>query len=864
MRRFVCNSNAVSSALVVGRGFGSSSGSARRFKDSFESNNVSKVVANAVNGSGGYNYSADAMRDNSTNSSSSSSSSSSAGQQQQQQQQQQQHQRNNGSAAARPPPNVQYFGNNGSAARMPPPPPPPMSRPPPPGPPPPPSQQQQQQFQQRNAANGNAPPRPPPPPNQQQQNYGNNNQRVENRIYRQQGQTIVNGGASGRPPTPPTPQSASSTSYNEDEEDYSAPRSTGPTALRDLLLEKRIVMQSYTPGQHREMCPQCDGGSSGERSLAVRIEPGGRQAVYVCHRATCEWSGAADLDFVPGKGKGSPSAAKGGKTSSSTGNTNNQRTILKKPNLPKPEDLKRVGPGAIDESAKPWAKMIEERGISLEVAERNGVAVQSVFSPIEGKHVDALVFPYVRDGEIVNAKYRGPNKSFWQVKGAEKVLYGLDDCVDCEEIIIVEGEFDKLAFEEAGYTNVVSVPDGAPGKVKEGDVPNPEDDKKYEYLWNCRAQLDTVKRFVIATDSDGPGKALAEELARRLGKERCFTVNWPEGCKDANETLQSGGVELIRDSISSAEGFPLRGLFKFADFSGDIEQYFNMDAGSELRGVSTGWRSVDKHYRVVPGELTVVTGVPNSGKSEWVDALMSNLAVQHGWTFALCSLENKVHEHARKLVEKYVGEPWFDTTSYAKGAQRMNPQTMKRGMRWLNDHFVLIRHEDDELPSVDWILGLARAAVLRHGIRGLLIDPYNELDHKRPTGQTETEYVSQMLTRIKRFAQHYDVHVWFVAHPRQLHNWKGEMPGLYDISGSAHFINKCDNGIVIHRNRDEKMGSLREVTVNLAKVRNKVAGSIGDPKLEYNVRNGRYEDLPEDAQGNSSPPTTNPMKNNPF
>lgn len=825
------------------------------------SNSVSKVVTNALNNSGnGYNnnnYSAAdaAAKDNSADSTTPSG-------------QQQQFSRNSNNGATRQPPNVQYYGNNNSnsnntnangGSRT-----PPMSRPPPGPPPSPNQQQQQQQFQQRNVnGNNNVPPRPPVP-NQQQQYSGinnNNNQRAENRIYRQQGQTIVNGGASSRPPMPPpptqsvAPSSSSSSSYNEDEEDYSAPQNTGPTALRDILLEKRIVMQSYTPGQHREMCPQCNGGSGGERSLAVRIEPGGRQAVYVCHRATCEWSGAADLDFVPGKAKGS-SSAKGGKSSSSNTatntNTNNQRTILKKPNLPKPEDLKRVGPGALDESAKPWAEMIEERGISLEVAERNGVAVQSVFSPIEGKHVDALVFPYVRDGQIVNAKYRGPNKSFWQVKGAEKVLYGLDDCVDCEEIIIVEGEFDKLAFEEAGYTNVVSVPDGAPGKVKEGDVPNPEDDKKYEYLWNCRAQLDTVKRFVIATDSDGPGKALAEELARRLGKERCFTVNWPEGCKDANETLQSGGVELIRDSISSAEGFPLRGLFKFADFSGDIEQYFNMDAGSELRGVSTGWRSVDKHYRVVPGELTVVTGVPNSGKSEWVDALMSNLAVQHGWTFALCSLENKVHEHARKLVEKYVGEPWFDTTTYAKGAQRMNPQTMKRGMRWLNDHFVLIRHEDDELPSVDWILGLARAAVLRHGIRGLLIDPYNELDHKRPTGQTETEYVSQMLTRIKRFAQHYDVHVWFVAHPRQLHNWKGEMPGLYDISGSAHFINKCDNGIVIHRNRDEKMGSLREVTVNLAKVRNKVAGSIGDPKLEYNVRNGRYEDLPEDAAQNTN------------
>ena len=92
-----------------------------------------------------------------------------------------------------------------------------------------------------------------------------------------------------------------------------------------------------------------------------------------------------------------------------------------------------------------------------------------------------------------------------------------------------------------------------------------------------------------------------------------------------------------------------------------------------------------------------------------------------------------------------------------------------------------------------------------------MIDPYNELDHQRPSQMTETEYVSQMLTKIKRFAQHYDVHVWFVAHPRQLRDWKGEPPNLYDISGSAHFINKADNGIVIHRNRSPDKGSLSQV-----------------------------------------------------
>ena len=617
-----------------------------------------------------------------------------------------------------------------------------------------------------------------------------------------------------------------------------------PVALRDVLLQKAIVLQSYTPGQHRIVCPSCGGGSNGERSLAVHIEADGREAQWMCHRATCEWTGGSSVADAKSISRRTQSeSAMGSNTSVGTGMSSRRPGAgaggaVK---LPTPESLERVGPGETTPAAKKWGAWLESRGIDLAVAERNGLASQNVFSPPAGAHVDALVFPYMRDGELVNIKYRGEDKSFWQVKGAEKILFGLDDIAGAREIVIVEGEMDKLALEQAGVKNVVSVPDGAPGKVKDGPVPAPEEDRKFEYLWNCRAALDPVSRVVIAADADAPGQALAEELARRLGKERCFRVHWPEGCKDANDVLLKEGEAALRGAIDNAEGFPLRGLFRFSDFEDDIANYFGVEESSEMKGVSTGWKSIDNHYRVVPGELTVITGVPNSGKSEWVDALMCNLAVQHGWTFALCSMENKVHEHARKLVEKYTGEPWFEG-KYTKKA-RMRPETMRQGLHWLDNQFVLIRHEDDELPSVDWIIGLARAAVMRHGIRGLLIDPYNELDHKRPQGQTETEYVSQMLTRIKKFAQHYDVHVWFVAHPRQLHNWRGEAPGLYDISGSAHFINKCDNGIVVHRNRDEKAGSLREVTVMVAKVRNKVAGSIGDPKLEYNLSNGRYEDI---------------------
>ena len=130
-------------------------------------------------------------------------------------------------------------------------------------------------------------------------------------------------------------------------------------------------------------------------------------------------------------------------------------------------------------------------------------------------------------------------------------------------MILVEGEMDKLALEEAGFKNVVSVPDGAPGKVRDGPTPAPEEDKKYEYLWNCRAQLDSISRFVIAADSDGPGQALSEELARRLGKERCWKVSWPEGCKDANEALQKEGVDTVRECLTTAEGFRFAACFDF-------------------------------------------------------------------------------------------------------------------------------------------------------------------------------------------------------------------------------------------------------------------------------------------------------------
>jgi len=606
--------------------------------------------------------------------------------------------------------------------------------------------------------------------------------------------------------------------------------------VRDLLREAGITLSHYGPGTHRTSCPKCLGGSDKEKSLSVTINADG-EFVYNCFRGSCGFNG--------GSGKTLSGSAAGGRGAARPNSANNKTLMPLRGKesetytVPKPSFLPVVPPQVVQFFAK--------RGIMKETLDKARVQAEMAHCPQKGHKALSVAFPYYENGQLVNIKYRLPGeKVFWQAKGAKKILYGLDDIANESTIIIVEGECDKLALLQAGYTNCVSVPDGAPSKVSETGVPeDPDQDKKFSYIWNCRAQLDHASKILIGTDSDGPGQALGEELARRLGKERCWQIKWPEGCKDANDTLQQHGPQGMKAVLESPEAFPIRGLFDFKMFQDDILNYYGLKDADERRGVSTGWKTVDEYYRVVPGELTIVTGVPNSGKSEWIDALLYNISSQSGWCFALCSMEKKVREHARQLLEKHTGKPFFDAP-YARGEKRMSQEDVEAGLEWLSERFFLVRHEDEMLPNMDWILDIARAAVMRYGIRGLVIDPYNELDHQRPNSMSETEYVSQMLTKIKRFAQHYDCHVWFVAHPKQLANWRGEAPDLYDISGSAHFINKADNGIVIHRSRDTSNPELmRAAQIFVRKVRNKAAGHIGDCTLYYDRKSGRY--LDEDA-----------------
>ncbi|XP_019156442.1 PREDICTED: twinkle homolog protein, chloroplastic/mitochondrial isoform X4 [Ipomoea nil] len=604
-------------------------------------------------------------------------------------------------------------------------------------------------------------------------------------------------------------------------EDGPEAKSSRLNLLNQKLKEAGIDSGSCAPGQYSGLhCPMCKGGDNNERSLSLYIDHKGDTALWTCFRGKCGWRGSAQAL---------------GDTKSTNGDMKKSLKSNKKYRQLDEHSLR------LEPLSSELLTYFSQRMISGETLRRNGVMQHKAYNQI------VIAFPYRRNGEIVSCKYRDINKKFWQESDTERILYGLDDITGASDIIIVEGEMDKLAMEEAGFRNCVSVPDGAPASVSEKELPPEDQDTKYQFLWNCKEFFEKASRIILATDGDSPGQALAEELARRLGRERCWRVKWPKKinghCKDANEVLMYLGPDELREVIENAELYPIKGLFNFRDYFDEIDSYYHQTVAFDL-GVSTGWRGLNELYNVVPGELTVVTGVPNSGKSEWIDALLCNLNRSVGWKFILCSMENKVREHARKLLEKHIRKPFFNVR-YGNDAERMSVEEFERGKEWLSDTFSLIRCENDSLPNIDWVLKLAKAAVLRHGVNGLVIDPYNELDHQRSPSQTETEYVSQMLTKIKRFAQHHSCHVWFVAHPRQLHHWVGGPPNLYDISGSAHFINKCDNGIVIHRNRDPEAGPLDLVQVCVRKVRNKVIGTVGDAFLSYSRLTGEFVDIDE-------------------
>jgi twinkle protein len=247
------------------------------------------------------------------------------------------------------------------------------------------------------------------------------------------------------------------------------------------------------------------------------------------------------------------------------------------------------------------------------------------------------------------------------------------------------------------------------------------------------------------------------------------------------------------------------------------------------RGFSTGWDDLDEYFTVRPGEFTVITGMPSHGKSEWLDALCVNLVKKFNFRIPIFSPENHPLEmHLSKILEKVSGKPFY-------GQGRMDTLEMLEALESIETNFGFIKPSETEFTPRD-IANLA--ADFLNGCldtmpKAMIIDPWNEMDHYRPPGLSETEYISRILTELRRFAREFKTHLFLVAHPMKMQKDKDgnyPVPRPYDISGSAHWYNKADNCIAVWR---DVVNDPYMTQVHIQKVRFKATGKPGMVNLEY-------------------------------
>lgn len=463
----------------------------------------------------------------------------------------------------------------------------------------------------------------------------------------------------------------------------------------------------------------------------------------------------------------------------------------------------------------PHRAWLEARGITSATAERFGLHTH------DDGNSKWLRVPYLEYGETVNHKWRKTAAKVHRMDtGAPLILWNHAALVEAAatrgKLIITEGEWDGLSVVQSGLELVTSVPNGAPKEETE-DV---FDASRYDWFTRHRKELDQVERFVLATDNDEAGRFLAADLARLLGPERCMFVEYPEGCKDLNDVLVGHGEEAVLNVIFAAKAYPVAGLYRIDDFP----------EPPPFRSTPIGIEGLEDLWPVVPGTFSVVTGWPGHGKSTAVLAAAANLMKQ-GMPVAIGSFETMV----KPVLQRRLRACFYQCAED-------NPKVRQRGPAddVLATRLLIISnlHVDDETElSIEEIIERAIVAVLRDGIRLLILDPWNEIEHKRGRDESETEYVGRAIRLLKRFARDYQCAVWVVAHPRKpSSDGQPRRPSLLDLAGSANFANKADYGVIFHR--QDMATDVVEAVV--CKKRMGLPGGMGRVSLAYSEATSSY------------------------
>ena len=507
--------------------------------------------------------------------------------------------------------------------------------------------------------------------------------------------------------------------------------------------EKIGILPRGNNTQQKVKCPNCYSIGKehfNDPCLSINLETG----LYKCHK--CSWSGRVKTDyFMP---------------------------IKKVYQKPVKNNLKKLN--------QRCRKFLHKRGITDEVIEIN-----KIVSSKDGK---SIVFPYFKNNELINYKTRDiTDKMFTQSRNGLPIIYNYDRVKNEKLIIICEGELDSLSWEVAGITWHTSVNMGAP------NVHDKNLDKKLECISNCYEVFEQAERIYVATDEDDNGRYLEEELVRRFGADKCQIVSF-KPYKDANEVLLNEGIEALKDCVRQAHDPKIEGIFSVDDIQDSmLDGYRN---GQE-RGTTTYIPSVDSAWTWRNGELNIWTGYQNEGKSMFLNQLALLKAIYDGWKFGVFSPENMpMNDFFNDLIETFIGksaDPYYENNY-------MSEAEFREGMQFMKKHFFVIYPKKSY--KLEDIFDRAKFLVKTKGIRSLIIDPYNTIQHRMQHGEREDLYISRFMSELKRFAIENKISIHLVAHqvtPQKDDNNRYYKPDLNRIKGGGTFSDKADNVLFVWR-----------------------------------------------------------------
>jgi len=313
-------------------------------------------------------------------------------------------------------------------------------------------------------------------------------------------------------------------------------------------------------------------------------------------------------------------------------------------------------------------------------------------------------------------------------------------------------------------------------------------------------------------------------LVRRFGAEVSWVVDFGD-CKDANEYLIKYGATSLSSILKTAKPVPLENVVTFNDIEDEVIEFVK---NGFKRGYQIGLENFDNIFSTYTGQFITVTGIPSSGKSDFVDQMVVGYNKLYGWKTAFASPENApTYLHAHKLMRKIWGNmPTINDINTGKWTEVAET---------VNENFFFI---DMEKYNLEEVLSKGAELVKRKGIKCLVIDPYNKIRSNDSLSDVNV-YTMEYLSKIEVFAKKYDVLVIIVAHPTKMYrNQEGNMeePTMYNIKGGGEWYDASYHGILVHRNYEENT-----VKAKVLKVKFQNLGENGaEAHFTWNKSSGEF------------------------